>query len=719
MPEYLRYTTPIPFTKPIAQALGLGNTDLVANLWGFFSFMQQYPGSSAYKIRQLEELGADTSASGIQKVLTTVHTIAETFGMGMWPGIEWMLGVYGLLGNDWYPNKWIGTYVAIPDFVINNVFRKNDLMLKGGLTHIDFDYWFKERVPEIWNALWLGVPRLQWRQLNPDLMESIMYGRQETIEYTKLPNPAAAALTDLTPSDAEKIVNAMTPEEQESYAERMEALFKLTDEQLIEKVTTLDEKEKAIFMHLIEVHSLRKSVAKQFITTILGTTTGLYANYNDDELIQAYQMRFNSRKAQQELGPGQARRDAKALYEKEHPQLQLVQNFVYSTYPYAETSAGLLAEQLDSKVSDAKGNYWNYLDEFYTKMNDVMADINRQNPGNIALIRQEKADFYAQLDAQKKIINDGLNADIAKAIKDYRTRYPNDTQGLKKLMDGFETPMYTSPQLSDENRKMLLDFKTNNPNDIEGYDRLYTMLINSAIATQTTQGVKYRKVPGFKDGYNMDVQWDITSSPNYTEEEIQKRLLDDVMIELQDGMPKRADYTNGTAYWLASQAYMDDLPNKALTTQKMQIFIDRLMKTQGMTEEEAKKQASELCTKDTLYAMWRENDTLWDALEYVYKNYYINSADLEWFDTILPLSKTGNKADYAKYSAMKEDLDSRYGPIDAYKMIKFIQQDYPGKWTTAELMKEFEGVTMPSYFTRLVLQSEGEAAIDANIRHIF
>lgn len=151
----------------------------------------------------------------------------------------------------------------------------------------------------------------------------------------------------------------------------------------------------------------------------------------------------------------------------------------------------------------------------------------------------------------------------------------------------------------------------------------------------------------------------------------------------------------------------------------MQAFVERLMNTQGMTQEEAEKQASALCTKETLYSMWRENDTIWDALEYTYRTYYIESASDEWYDTILPLSKTGNETDYAKFSAMKEDLDMRYGEIDAYAMIKFIQQDYPGKWTTAELMDEFEGITMPSYFTRLVLQTEGVKAVDANINYIY
>jgi len=705
LPPRLRYTVKLPQTlvNPMLEALGFHNTELRFNPWSFLSIMQQMPGATAYSQRRLLELTRDDEDEHWSKNLEAFQVISDELGFGMWPYLEWALGMFGLLGDDWYPRDALGTWSPVVNWALKEVF--------GYDKNFDIDVAMRKNVPLVWNALFGNTP-LAWEQLNPDLMLDWATGREVEGLIQNLPDPVVAALVDITPADARKIVASLQPEQLEAIRQKILPIFDMPAAQQAGVIPTLSPEEQAVFLSEMQAIAQRLVIRKRAFSTIFGNMTGIYAQPVNTAEYEARKVRMERRELKESMEPGQERRDVMEQWYAEHPKYSMIQTWRFGEYPWATTAAGEVAEKVDALVDNYKTKYYKFNREWKVAYEKAIEETYRKYPGNVWKLREVKDSLRKQKEDYIDMLNEELNKVAKSMLEDYIARYPTDRQGIKALREGWEVDVYSPITLSEEDRQKLAEYRRLRPDDEEGYSRLFSELYEEARKRQPPS--EKRKVPGLDQGLQLNIEWSPVGNVNYTVEEVEDFLIGSLLGELYDKAPVKDDFASTKEYWIAYNEYLDRLPEMALETEQGKRQVEQLI-VQGVPEQAAREIVASWYTKEELYDRWQRNDTIFEALESVYQWRYISEADDEWYDEILPLRET----DYETYRLRREDLRLRYSEIPATELIKYILEDYPGRWTQAELEQAFEGLVLPSYFDRMRLRNYGAEAVDSAIWHYY
>jgi hypothetical protein len=703
LPARLRRTVKIPsaLVDPLLGVLGFDNMELRINPWAFFSFMQQMPGATAFSQQRMTELGlTDASDEQVNQSARIFSIVSEELGFGMWPWLDWALGAQGLLGKGWYPKTALGTWTP----TVNWVMRE----LTDYGTSFDVDRDIRSKLPSVWNYIFGKTPFV-WNQMNPDLFQEWAMGREVEGVLWKLPDAAVVALATLNPVQARGIVRGMDEVTLDAMRAAIRPLFDMTPDQQALAIPKLTPEEQAVFMDEVEKLSLRIATRKAAMGNLMGNMLGLYANITDPAEVEARQQRMDRRVEQSRLPAGQERRDYTTQWYEDHPKYQLIQTWRFSEHPWAETAVGKETELWDSTVSAYKDEYFEYSRQWKTQLAAAIEDTYRKYPGDAARLQRLERDYAAQKTAYIDKLNTELNAEMTRRMAAYIETYPNDKKGAQILREGWDTNIYVPVQMNASEQSQLDSFMRMFPNDEKGYADLYERLYTQA---QARVGMaQLRHVSGLNEGLKLDLQFSPVGNANYSAEEVRDFLIGDVLSELDNNMPKYGDFEDYDSYDNARLAFFDDLPARALETDIAKKQVQTLMAEQRMTQAEAETVVRSWYTSDELLRQWRVNDTVWDALDYVYDQYYIGSAQREYFDTIVPLKET----DYDQYAFLNADLAIRYPAVEAQDLVSYIMEDYSGKWTLAELDSMLEGVVLPSYQDRRAMDGEGAEAVTNRI----
>ena len=707
LPARQRYSVPIPreLTDWFLGRLGFDNCVLRVNPWSFISIFQALPGATMFSQRRMEELGLDDGDNQVKQGIQVFAAMSEELGFRMWPYLEWAIGCWGLLGEDWYPGDALGTWAPLVDWSMREVF--------GFDKSFDIDRHMRNTLPKWWNTLF-GDTALAWQQLNPDLMEEWVQGREIEGVLMAMPDPAIVALMEITPVQAKEVVRGMASEQVGAIRAAILPLFSATSEEQASRIPKLTLEERAVFLDEMEKVALRIAVRKQAFTTVLGNLTGLYAEPSNLGEVEATRLRLQRRIAQESMAPGAERRDFMSQWYAEHPKYQAVQTWRFSEHPWAATASGREAEIWDATVDGYKTQYYEYNAQWRTQYDAAVAETYRAHPGEVARLNELKADLRAQKQEYTDQLNARLSADITRRMEEYIAAYPTDTKGIQLLREGWDTTVYVAVALNAEEREQLAMYERTLPDDTMGYTALFQRLYEQA--RKRLPPTQTRRVPGLNEGIQMNLQWSPIGNANYSEEEVRRFLVQDLLEELESKAPSVEDYPTLAEGWAAYNTYLGNITEEALKTEQVQSQIATLMREQKLSKTEATEMVSTWYTEDELRGYWREWDSPWEALEYVYKWRVMTEANEHFFGEVLPL-KDGD--DYDLYTLAREDLNLRYGPMPAADLIKFIMVDYPGKWSQAELERLFEGVEMPGYFDRLTFQKTGAEAVDSYIWYFY
>jgi len=706
LPERLRYTIPIPnvLTDPFMEALGLNNTQLRINPWSFFSFFQQVPGATAYSQRQIAGAVETAEDGDVRDRIGAFAIVAKELGFGPWPWLEWIMGQYGLLGDDWYPRDAYGTWTPVVNWMVRE--------MTGYEKGYDVDKFIREHSSQVWNAVFGDTP-LRWDQLTPDMMEEWALGREIEAVNDAMPDPAVAALVEMDPLEAEQLLRTVDPATIEMLRKNIQPIFEMSQADQIRLISALTPVEQAVFLDEMEMVATRRMVRKQLFTTVMGNMTGLYLDPVNDAEIEAHRMRVERRIEQQSRVPGPERRDFMKQWYVEHPKYIFNSTWRFSQHPWAETAAGREAELWDTLVDDFKGRYYEYNRAWKVETEQVVNETYREHPGDVLRLKAVRAERYAAKDAYVEALNQELEDELTLRIEAYIDTYPNDKEGIRLLKEGWETTVYVPVTLNDEEQAELRAFRAAHPDNPELQRQAFQKLYAQALKRQPTE--QKRRVPGLEDGIRMDLRWSPVDDPDYSEEEIEEFLIGDLLRELHDAAPVKDEYTSSKEFWVAYNTYLEELPEAALKTKQAQYQVEQMMRTQRMTRAEAEKIVGSWYTEEDLRERWRRNDTVMEAVEYAYQWHVISEADDEWYDVILPMKEE----DLDKYSFMKAELEMRTPAMSATDLIPYIMKDYPGKWTVAQLQKELRGIEMPSYFDRMTMRSTGEKAVTSHIWYFY
>lgn len=706
VPARHQYSVALPrwMTDWFMEALGFHNTELRFNPWSFFSAMQQLPGGTPYKSLELRQLYENEEDNVWHQQAKTVTTYMRQLGFGMWPWVEWTLGMQGLLGDDWYPRGVFSTWLPVVNWALSEVF--------GYDKTYDIDVHMRRLAPRFWNAVFGKTP-LDWKTLTPDLMEQWVTGREVEGVIMRLPDDpeALAQLTELTPMQQQAIVRGLQAKGTlEDIRRRVALVFDMPLEQQAEAIKAMTVDERAVFLDEMQRIAVRLQVRKSAFTTLVGNLFGLYLEPANMAEIEARKLRYEKRREKELLDVGPEQRDFEKAFRAEHPKYGLIQTWRFGQYPWGEEAASREAEVWDAVIQDATSEYWRWREQHDAAREAAIEEFYRAHPGDKHGLRALKAQFVAEREAKEKELNERLMEELRRRMREYERKYPEDDEGIKKLREGFETEMYVGTHLTPEQRRILREYQKANPDNKEGLDRLFSELWEEA--KRLNPPTQKKRWPGLDNGFTLNLKWNPNS---YNDEEVQRRLIGDVIRALGETAPDRDDYEDGNAYWQDFLKWKDSLPEKALELPDVQNQIELLMQNGGLSREEAEETVKSWYTADEYDKYWRQFHTKWEALENAYQERWISDIDDEWYNEILPL----REQDYNLYRAAKEELFARYGQIPATDLIPYIMDMYPGRWTVAELQQAFEGIMMPSYQQRRLLRNTGETAVNGYIWYYY
>jgi len=183
-----------------------------------------------------------------------------------------------------------------------------------------------------------------------------------------------------------------------------------------------------------------------------------------------------------------------------------------------------------------------------------------------------------------------------------------------------------------------------------------------------------------------------------------------VLYELNGKAPKRKDFETYEDYDEARMEFYDNLGKLALETETVKSQIQRLVES-GIDESTARNTVASWYTQDAMESLWHKYDTPWEALDFVYDKYVYRPAQQEFFEEILPVKDT----DQDLYYMLEADFSLRNERVNASDLIKYIMEEYPGKWTLKELSDMFDGIVMPSYDEKAAMEGYGKDAVENHI----
>lgn len=736
LPRRMWYTAPIPYSTEVLEMFGIADArEQRFNPWSFLSLMSSIPGTSPFKQRQLQNLAQeyDQAESPGEKPgeLEVMTELGSQMGLSLLPGLDFMLGSMGFLGDDWYPNGFTGGLATTADWIVREVTDyERDFSLERTI-------W--ETVPTVFNEIFGGT-ELSFENVNADLFEEWATGRELETVIMRLDEDVVRAI-DITPTDARSIVRNMDEDIARQLRVVMKELVKADSEQQMVSLENMGEEEKAVFMLELQRIANRRAVREQALTALLGHFTIFTKTITEEEKM-ATKTRYKRRKEKESMAPGQERRDVMKQWYEEHPKYGLIQSWRFGQHQWAETEIGEEIEEWDSIIGDYESKYYDYNSNFQDKKKKVIARISKEHPLDTNRLNRALRKMYEEKDEYTQALNEELVETLEAEEELYIQENPNDKDGIRQLKEGWETDIYVGTHLTDEDRETLSKFRQMNPEDKEGYDRLFRELYEQR--REESPPIQSKKVPGLDEDIKMDLEWTPVGDEDYTEEEVRNFLVGELLDKLHDGAPDKDDYETYDEWKEADNEFLDNLPEMAMETDQAKRQVNMLVETQDMTRDEAKETVSGWYTEEELYDSWQRNDTLYEALNNVYVHRWEDEADEEFFNEVLPIKdeaeelrrksdeaeRAGNieeagrledKADelFALYMMRQTDLEQRYGERPATEFVRYIMDEYPGRWTALELRRELEGTTVPGYFERLTLRKSGSDAVNAHIKNYY
>ena len=682
------------------QYLGLDNTTLRINPWSFFSFMQVVPGTSQSSRDRLANIDLEEGEGALRTAASAFGVFANEMGFGAWPLPEYILGMNGFLGDDWYPSQLLGWYGPMVQFVASELFNRPDY---------DWDAGVRMGIVGVWNLLF-GNTELAWEKLNPTLMQDWAAGRISGDFAMEAPPAVQEALVGYTLTEARQLARTLSDEQLAAYEKAMRPVFDMQPEEIAEAVAALDDNGKLMLLYELDKVSMRKYIRQQFATTIFGTATGLYFSNTRDSESASKGQRLERVEALAGLEPGPEYREVQKKFIDEHPGYILYNRVRFSDAPWETEAGGREAAIMDSIADDFRAQYFDFLSQHKLAKEAAIEEVVRKYPGQAAAYR-EVTQAYAQAhDEHLEFLNAELNKELQVRLEEYIEANPMDKAGIALLKEGWEIEEYVGVSFSSEERQKLREFQQNFPKDDEGFVRLYTMLYNEAAkrmpATQKT------KVAGVGAGRELDLSRNLS---NYSTEENWQQQTRGLLNELFQKAPNFDDYDDYVAYSRDKNTYMDKLAELAMETEVAKKQVTELMEVRGMTEKQATDTVAGWYTQEELEESWRANDTPYEALMYAYQELYIAEAKREYWDEIDPLRETDEDA----YYAAKAVFDAKYPAIPAVNLVGKLVEVYPGRWTPEELLRQFEGITFPSYEDYQVYSKTGPKAVDAYLKYFY
>ncbi|KKM66292.1 hypothetical protein LCGC14_1482660 [marine sediment metagenome] len=468
--------------------------------------------------------------------------------------------------------------------------------------------------------------------------------------------------------------------------------------------------ELAIFWDEMNRIAARTTLRKRMFTTLLGNMTGLYAEPVNQAEVEATKLRVLRRKEKEQQEPGQESRDWTKQWNLEHPKYELMATWGFNQFPWAETAAGREAEIWDALVEDAEDEYWQFNENWTAEKTKQVEEFYRANPGDHVGLRELNRKLKQEKEDAQKFYNDRIMTSIQAKMEEYVEAYPNDKQGRQMLEEGFITDMYVAVELSPTQREKLRKFKEQQPNNHIGYNDLYKTFY--AEAKKLKPPNQKKRWPGLNEGFELDIRWNPQS---YTEEEITGKLAGDIYGTISENYPGWEEGMNRDEWLTGVEVWRQTIEEQALATTEAQSQIRILMQNQGMDEAAATELVGSWYTEQSYQEHWIQFANPWSALDEMFNTRVTSTLDRYYWDEVQPIKDS----DPELYRAMQAEFDTLSPSFEATELVKYILEDYPGRWTQAELENLFEGIYMPSYRDTKLLRVRGEKAVDAFIREYY
>jgi len=702
LPERMKYTAPIPLSAEIRGALGFDAVPIRVNPWIYFSFMQNIPGGTPYKMRQLSELPMNEEDADMLPGREDLLTYAEQMGFGRWPYVDWLLGVYGLEGDDWYPREAFSTWSPVVDWAVREVTNYE----KG----FNIDRFMWENAPKIWNSLF-GDTVFAWPYMNPTLFEDWSTGREVEGIFTDMSVEQQRILETMNPSEMHEQLNGLRESgTYDTIRASIMPVFELSEEEQTLALADLSPDALAVYWEEINKIARRKAVRKKAAASVFGHLTGMYPSVvNTTELI-ARKLRYEKRLEKEMLGPGPEYRDFEKTYRYEHPGYGLGQAWRFGQFPWAETEAGLEAERWDAMIQDATGEYWERYTEWQQEYNQGWKEVYAKNPNDVIGLAAFRDESFKARDAMEKYYDDLVTRRLTESMEKYELEHPGDVQGIAMLREGFETTMYVGTHITEDQRQQLANYREKLPEDKEGLTKLFQGFWKKASESKPPN--RPHKWPGLDQGFSIKLDWNPSS---HNLEELEERRIADVVYALKDLQPQYDDFDNTADYYLARDEFFETLPEQIMKVPEAKARVEKLVADEGLSLAEAKETVANMYSPDEVMRYWQYARNPLEALEYAYKKRVYGPALDKWFTRIALLYDI----DPDLYYAASEDFYKRYGEFDATDLIPYVMEDYPGKWTAVELHTAFAGMTMPAYRDRRREASRGESGLNSRIRYYY
>jgi len=702
LPERMKYTVPIPFSAEVSAALGFDAVPIRVNPWIYFSFMQNVPGGTPYKMRQLSELPMNEEDADMLDASQGLLTHAEQMGFGRWPYVDWLLGVYGLEGNDWYPREAFSTWSPIVDWAVREVTDYE----KG----FNIDRFMWENAPKVWNSLF-GDTVFAWPYMNPTLFEDWSTGREVEGITTEMSAEQQRILETMNPSEMHEQLNGLRENgTYDTIREAVMPMFELSEEEQTAHLADFSPDAIAVYWEEINKIARRKAVRKKAAASAFGHLTGMYPSVVNTTELVARKLRYEKRLEKEMLGPGPEYRDFERTFRYEHPGYGLNQTWRFGQFPWAETEAGVEAERWDSMIQDATNEYWDKYTLWQEEYTQGWQQIYGANPNDVIGLAAFRDESFKARDAMEKYYDDLIERRLTESMEKYEQEHPGDAQGIAMLREGFETTMYVGTHITEEQRQRLADYREELPEDKEGLAKLFQGFWREASEKKPPN--QPHRWPGLDKGFSIKLDWNPSS---HNSEELEERRIADVVYALKDLQPQYDDFDNTADYYLARDEFFETLPEQIMKVSEAKAQVEKLIADQGLSLAEAKATVAGMYSPDEVMRYWQYARNPLEALEYSYKKRVYGPALDEWFTQIAPLYDI----DPDLYYAARDDFYKRYREFDATELIPYVMEDYPGKWTAVELHTAFAGMVMPAYRDRRREASRGESGLNSRIRYYY
>jgi len=301
LPSRAKYSVEVPFSRLFMEGMLGIPSRLYFNPTTLFSILQQLP-TSTYKQRQFAQWYTDEE----QPLLGKGFELVTQYLGAPFPWWEWLAGMGGFLGGDWYARNALPWSIAVEAVSKKlGVFTTRDEY--GNVVGFNPDTWFRKNILSLmaqtfgWSESDYTSDRYRIWLMGRNVRRDIL--RERGYEEGEVPS---------------EILDKHEPQQ-----------------------------------------AANQALRETLMTTIVGHMTGLYGQVVTPEDMQEHLLREERKKIDREYPAqaGEAYRDAVTQFMYEHPEFAAIGN-TYSEYAWANTTDELEASRREAEVNRAKADYW-------------------------------------------------------------------------------------------------------------------------------------------------------------------------------------------------------------------------------------------------------------------------------------------------------------------------------------------------------------------------